>query len=1653
MHQRDPRNPKAQTEARSRLIQIFRYLRALNQWRNPPQREIDNLLLILWFHDLPVHSCVTVNKAGETTNAGDDDCILRVARPPLTEAPLPPKEIQSWLQEGWQKVDGRALVKPSITDTNGRIIRFADDPRREARFKEWKSIYKQWTETERPARQAMALYEKLYTLHAELEREGERFELVLGDGRLRWRIQEQIFIDYPLLHRRLHLQFYPAVPEFVITEAEPLSELYTAHLQGIPEVNSTAIGSCREELAQENWHPLGGEETSNFFRKVISLLHSRGQFHEHAFAEQTQIPQIIRDPVIFRRPRNIGMSTALENILEDLPLQADLPYALTSLTGDNDIHTNEKQETGHGLSSPSSDNEDENILLSKPANAEQLEIARRLDKYGAVLVQGPPGTGKTHTIANLIGNLLAQGKSVLVTSEKPKALRVLREKVVGPLQPLCVSMLDDNSNQHMTSTIDAISERLASENADRLEREAVVLARQRRELLRQLNETRQMLTEARGAEYRSITIAGKPYLPSEAAQRVFQTRERDGWIPGPVNKGAANPLTKSELVQLYSTNGLLTPQDEREINLFLPDPKRLLSSVDFEQRMREQTRLHTESLRYREDLWFARDVNDLPESLYTLQKQLEQEIEPIKDLTGWNMAAITAGREGGIRRQSWEDLLQEMQQAYQRAEQAELSILKYAPALSADCLPDRIGKVLDEIVAYLQEGGKLGGLKLLTRRDWKIVLEKATVRGKAPENIEEFQTLAAFVQLDACRKNLLDRWQRQMVPLGGPDIHQLGPAPERTIYQFADPLQRRLQWFSQTWSPLETALKKQGFHWEAFLAETPVVLSEYGTILRLRTAVVEKLPAVIAAEVQRRKLKSIELELRSLQIHLERSGGNTNPSDVVRRLHYAITGRDASAYQQAFQALISLYAKRTTRDQRSVLLQKLEMHAPAWANAVRERVGPHGKSELPGDPDDAWLWRQLTDELDYRSKLSLVELQDRIARLNNEIFRVTAELVEKNAWVQQIRRTTLAQRRALQGWRELMKKVGKGTGKRAPRLLTEAQQLIPTCQSAVPVWIMPINAVAKNFDMRKNHFDVVIIDEASQADITALFVAYLGDQIVVVGDDEQVSPMAVGQQTQAINQLIDEHLRGVPLANMYDGKLSIYGLARTTFEPVCLLEHFRCVSPIIQFSNDLSYQGKIRPLRDDSDVHRRPFTVAYAVKSLGKNDKLNKTEADVIVSLLVAATQQPEYEDATFGVISMVGSEQAMYIDRLLQQYISAPEYVKRRILCGDPAQFQGDERDVIFISMVDVAENGPLALRNEDGNEYAWKKRFNVAASRARDQLWVVHSLDPEIDLKPNDIRRKLILHARDQHLRQLALATQEQRTESEFEKQVLQRLVRAGYHVTAQWPVGAYRIDMVVEGNHKRLAVECDGDRWHPQEKLEEDMARQAILERLGWRFIRIRGSQFFRDPDLAMQPVFERLQVLEIHPVGIVTEKQDNLDGKELKDRIIRQADNLRSQWKMQVNSSISASTPVSGPKVNTVIGQNIPRIARALKEPTISGTREPAASLNSSNAFSPRAGTTSPNIPDKMAGNLPSSTLRQNMGQDHLNAYNSSFDLISYLHIRGHQVVDKRKQGSGFWVVGGNELAQVMKFLAEKGYHFKQMPGGLSPNVDGWYIKSF
>src|SRR6202011_1305579 len=138
-------------------------------------------------------------------------------------------------------------------------------------------------------------------------------------------------------------------------------------------------------------------------------------------------------------------------------------------------------------------------------------------------------------------------------------------------------------------------------------------------------------------------------------------------------------------------------------------------------------------------------------------------------------------------------------------------------------------------------------------------------------------------------------------------------------------------------------------------------------------------------------------------------------------------------------------------------------------------------------------------------------------------------------------------------------------------------------------------------------------------------------------------------------------------------------------------------------------------------------------------------------------------------------------------------------------------------------------------------------------------------------------------------ALEEKEKRTQSNFEREVMKRLASAGYQVTPHWRIGTFRIDLVVEGDGKRLAIECDGDRYPPPQKLPEDMDRQSVLERMGWIFTRIRSSEFLRNPARAMKPVFEKLQMLEIPPAGGATGADPaDLTSHDVIDRVIRRAE---------------------------------------------------------------------------------------------------------------------------------------------------------------------
>ncbi len=104
----------------------------------------------------------------------------------------------------------------------------------------------------------------------------------------------------------------------------------------------------------------------------------------------------------------------------------------------------------------------------------------------------------------------------------------------------------------------------------------------------------------------------------------------------------------------------------------------------------------------------------------------------------------------------------------------------------------------------------------------------------------------------------------------------------------------------------------------------------------------------------------------------------------------------------------------------------------------------------------------------------------------------------------------------------------------------------------------------------------------------------------------------------------------------------------------------------------------------------------------------------------------------------------------------------------------------------------------------------------------------------------------------------------DSDFEREVLRRLIEQGYRVTPQVRVGPFSIDLVVEGEtDQRLAVELDGDKYHTPDRWADDLSRQRVMERVGWRFWRCWGSSFLLDPDGCFADLTATLNELGIRP----------------------------------------------------------------------------------------------------------------------------------------------------------------------------------------------
>jgi len=1405
------------------------------------------------------------------------------------------------LLSGWKEPERTLETQQARNKPDGSIERFADSLERRISLTEWQEVRKEWAEAESPARAVAALFQDVLGLWARLQREGEALRVYLGDAFLIWQREGDTAgpVKHPLILMEVELRFDEKRHELSFTEGARPPFLYSELLSVFAELEGHKRKLCRDIVErggeeQGAAHPLGAEATDAMISQLAAVLDVREiRPPEGELSEPGVRPILQRRPLLLVVPPLIGLQAACDAFLESLKQGFDLPLALfrivenaPSSVGSNGPEVDTDASFG---ASPHLD-----LFFTKPANAAQEEIARRLALSGTVLVQGPPGTGKTHTIANLLGHLLAEGKRVLVTAQTTKALRVLREKVTPPLQPLCVSVLDSDleSRGELEHAINGIVARLTSD-VRLFDIEAQTQQRQRELLLGAVSAKERQLREALRSEYEDLVVGGERFAPSQAARLLVETADRDGWLPGPVAPGAPAPLSEAEVVELYRLSAELTSADEQYVARGLPDPGRLIASDEFTALARALQ--HNSLVEPDLPLWGTDSQRPTVEELEVLRELVVRALRLPGEAAEWELAAAEAGLRDGAHREPWDSLLDLVERAASEYPTLKPIALEYEVVLGPIGPLDVGYQLVGEILAHVENGGSLGWFGRLGKSGWAAVLECVKVSGKRPWSVDEVRAVKAAVRLELLRDQTRRRWNSVMGASGHALPDQHAGAPEQYVEALVRKIRRALGWARESLHPLIAELGRLGADWQPLLDET-TALPPHAEVRRSVTCLDQRvLPSVAyAIQVQQRTSfeKRMEAGLASLLAFPW--------LPAARQALNALRSKDPDMYATALEELWRLWSLRGNTERRRELLHKVDAAAKAWAELLRTRANNDSANGPPGPLREAWLYRQWSEELDRRHRVDVHELQRELGQLKDQVRDVTARLVENLAWASQVRRTAPAQHRALISWLNLARRIGKGTGIRADEFKREARGHMQEARDAVPVWIMPLSRVFETFVPGQSRFDVVILDEASQCDLRAIVAMSLGDTVVVVGDDAQVSPLDIGQGVIEMRALQEEYLPDFKDRNLFDGRASAYEIAQRSFPGglIRLVEHFRCVPDIIAFSNNLSYKGEIRPLREAQHAQVFPPLVAHRVLAGERNaeNQTNRVEALEIASLLCAATKSPEYAGLTMGVVSLLGDAQAREIDTLLRVHLDAAEYKQRRIVCGNPAHFQGDERDVMFISMVYSADgSGPLRLI--DGEEI--KRRFNVAASRARDQMWVVHSLNAETDLKPGDLRRRLLEHALDP--KAAAVAEQRDRTESDFERRVFAALMERGYRIRAQVEVGAYRLDLVIDGITSRVAVECDGDRFHPLEALDRDLERQTVLERLGWRFLRLRGSAYYRRPAYEMDRLSKRLHDLGVEPLG--PDKIADVTPSTAVQDVVRRASEVRRAW-IEIAGSVDA-----------------------------------------------------------------------------------------------------------------------------------------------------
>jgi very-short-patch-repair endonuclease len=1429
----------ADVTIRSRAVRLLEYLEAVHGMREQPVRDIaDYQDRCWWAGDIPADpSCVLT--------ATGDEAWLTVSKAQVPPAPPVPEGIAAYLRTG----AADPAREPAFAADFGEA--FSDDPGEAARLSELLRGYVEgpwqaWAPRARTALRARKLYEDLYDLRLRLQRESAHIELVWGHGILSWTV-DGTQIVHPMVTTQVQLSFDPDTGALSVEPETLLPHLEIDVLQGLGVNGFDLLVDLRDRFRADPGDPFDGA-SRNLYEQLLAPLGLDGRIAEGtAPAAAGPEPTITATWVLLVRRRSTMFRRFFGNLRDALMSgETGVPAPLAAVVADEPS----RLDLDLGLGDESSwQHMAERLLMPLPTNPEQELVARRLAEHRGVTVQGPPGTGKTHTIANLISHLVGHGKRVLVTSQKEQALLVLRDKIPESIRDLSVAVLGSSaaSLAQLDQSVQAIYEQAVGRDRAQARTRIAALDSRLDELHRDIGALRTRISASIAREQESYSVGPATHTPSTLGQWLAANAAGLGYIPDEIPPSVPAPVDGPQVADLYRLAAGLAPADCAQARLHLPVTEQLpaaseLASATADLREIRDRLATTEGVV--EDRLALERLG--PDGLSTLTEAVERAARQLADLELPWLAAVRAELRTAVFAATWRDQMKAWQEGIEELAAWQGRLLGHSVVIPDGLPPTEFIEQLMQLRDRLAAGK---GLSKTFQKDLYQVREVCTVDEEPPRRAEDAELCIMEARSRRRRYELVRGWNGAVGRIAGPAIDPRLSQPEYLLHQYVGGISAAYAWEDRAWYALRDRLRAAGLR-----------VAEYVT-----SADLNAVAGTLRTAALHVREKAVIAWLEMVRKYLADSASHPQASGLWRSLLEAFEGSGWDRWGQITEETRRIRALAGDVARLDELAHRLTAAAPVWAGRIVASRGDEAVAGPAATALRAWQWRQA------ETWLSAITGADDPATLQRQLetklraaAAATAELASESAWLSVADRLTDAERRALTAWAQALRKVGKGTGKYAHHWRAIAQQQMAQAQTAVPVWIMPTYRVVESFDASTAMFDVVIVDESSQCDLFSLAAFGIARKAVVVGDDKQISPQAVGTDESTVHELIRQHIHDLPQAELLDIKTSLYDLSKMRFPGVIMLrEHFRCLPEIIEFSNQLAYNDGILPLREqpaDSawhsviDVH-----VPDGYREPGTDT--NPPEAGYIVAKIAELCADPRYDGKTFGVISLLGDAQAQLIQGKLIERLGEQEMERRKIRCGNAYHFQGDERHVMFLSAVVAAGEGRRigAMTKE-----ADRQRMNVAASRARDQMWCIRSISAD-ELHPDDVRGRFIRYCQNPARVDDATRAVEDRFDSDFERDVYRQLTVRGYRVKVQHRVGRFRIDLVIEGRRGRLAVELDGDAYHGPDRWEADRNRQAVLERLGWTFHRIRGSAYYRDPDAALASLWDRLDALGILPDG--------------------------------------------------------------------------------------------------------------------------------------------------------------------------------------------